>query len=304
MLSAPFLVFCASFFMKSLKLKIDPMKLFTLNVSTTKVFTSLIVALFLSFTVVHAQEAEGEKKITATSVYNEALALLKAKDFEAGLPLMKQAIELATTEENEKVLKLAKKNASKASYSLGKAKYKAKAYDEAMALYKEGLGYDSLNVSNIAGMGAVLKKQGKALEATDYLVQSAMMYKEKGKTQRVDNTMKSLNSMTGKAYTTDKFDEAIMIGEKALAVGEHASISYYLSRCYLEKGDKEKALELASKAVEIGTKEEKIEDKYYIAQAKAYAALGKKAEAIAAYEKVTGEKYLEQAQYQIGQLKG
>lgn len=263
---------------------------------------SLIAFFALSLTMVNAQDAE--KKVTATSTYNEALSLLKEKNYTEGLPLMKQAVELATTEENEKVLKLAKKNAAKGSYSLGKAKYKEKEYEEALKYYNEGISYDSTNATNIAGIGAVYKKQGKNLEATEFLVRSAKMYMEKGKDSKVASTLKNLNVMTGKAYTSDKFDEAIAIGEKALMLKDHASISYYVSRSHLEKGDNEKALEYATKAIEVGTAEEAVEDKYYIAQAKAYEALGKTADAIASYEKVTGEKYLEQAKYQIGKLKG
>lgn len=263
---------------------------------------SLIAFFALSLTMMTAQDAE--KKVTATGTYNEALALLKEKNYDEGLPLMKQAVDLAMTEENEKVLKLAKKNAAKASYSLGKAKYKEKAYDEALKLYNEGMEFDSTNTSNIAGIGAVYKKQGKNLEATDYLVQAAKMNMEAGKDKKVASALKTLNVMAGKAYTGDKFEEAIAIGEKALMIKDHASIAYYVSRAHLETGNNDKALEYANKAVEVGTTEEAVEDKYYIAQAKAYEALGNKADAIASYEKVTGEKYLEQAKYQITKLKG
>lgn len=278
------------------------MRLFAFNALKSKNLFSLIVLFAMTITFASAQDAE--KKVTATSAYNEALALLKEKKYDEGLPLMAQAVELAEAEENEKVLKLAKKNASKASYSVGKVKYKAGAYDEALKIYNEGIAYDSTNASNVAGIAAVYKKQGNKIEATNYFVQSALMFQEKGKDKNVDKTLKTLNVMTGKAYTGDKFDEAIAIGNKALTIKDHASIAYYVSRAYLEKGENDKALELATKAVDTATKNETMEDKFYIAQAKAYAATGMKTEAIAAYEKVTEEKYLEQAKYQIGQLKG
>jgi len=278
------------------------MILFAMNSLKSKSFLTLALLCAFSFSFLHAQDAE--KKVTATSSYNEALSLLKEKNYDEGLPLMKQAVELAETEENEKVLKLAKKNAAKASYSVGKAKYKAQDYDGALAVYKEGIAYDSTNASNVAGIAAVYKKQGKKIEATDYFVQSAMMFKEKGKDKKVDKTLKTLNVMTGKSYTGDKFDEAIAIGKKALTVKPNASIAYYVSRAYLEKGENDMALEMATSAIETATANSTMKDKYYIAQAKSYAAVGKKAEAIAAYEKVTEEKYLEQAKYQIGQLKG
>ncbi len=274
------------------------MKFIALN---AKSIFSLIAFFALSLTMINAQDAE--EKITATNTYNKALALLKEKNYDEGLPLMKQAIELATTEENEKVLKLSKKNAAKASYSVATAKSKAKAYDEAIAIFKEGIAYDSTNAKNFYGIGNALKKQGKSLDATEYLVQAATMYKEAGKEKNIKSIMKGLNSMSGKAYTSDKFEESITIGEKALAVMDHASISYYVSRSYLETGNNEKALEMATKAIEVSSAADAVEDKYYIAQAKAYVAMGNKADAIAAYEKVTGEKYLEQAKYQIGKLK-
>jgi tetratricopeptide (TPR) repeat protein len=246
------------------------MKFIALN---AKSIFSLIAFFALSLTMINAQDAE--EKITATNTYNKALALLKEKNYDEGLPLMKQAT----------------------------AKSKAKAYDEAIAIFKEGIAYDSTNAKNFYGIGNALKKQGKSLDATEYLVQAATMYKEAGKEKNIKSIMKGLNSMSGKAYTSDKFEESITIGEKALAVMDHASISYYVSRSYLETGNNEKALEMATKAIEVSSAADAVEDKYYIAQAKAYVAMGNKADAIAAYEKVTGEKYLEQAKYQIGKLK-
>ena len=278
------------------------MNLFAIKSFKSKSFLTLALLCAFSFSFLHAQDAE--KAATATSSYNEALALLKEKKYDEGLPLMLQAAELAETEENEKVLRLAKKNAAKASYSVGKAKYKAKDYEGAVAMYEQGIAMDSTNASNVAGIAAVLKKHGKNVEATDYFIESALMFKEAGKDTKVEKTLKTLNVMTGKAYTGDRFEESITIGKKVLAVMDHASIAYYVSRSCLETGENVLALEMANKAIDTATKGESMQDKYYIAQALSLVAVGKKDEAIAAYEKVTEEKYLEQAKYQISQLKG
>jgi hypothetical protein len=83
-----------------------------------------------------------------------------------------------------------------------------------------------------------------------------------------------------------------------------AATHYYVSRSYLEKGENDKALDHATKSISTGQASGKMKDKYFIAQAKAYSAMGKKTEAIASYELVQEGKYKEQAQYQINQLKG
>lgn len=110
--------------------------------------------------------------------------------------------------------------------------------------------------------------------------------------------------MIGKQYVAKNYDSTIEYGNKVLEFESVPEIHYYVSRSYTEKGEFDKALEQANKAIETGKASESLEDKFYVAQAKAYVGLGKKAEAIQAYEMVKDGNYVEQAQYQINQLKG
>ena len=64
----------------------------------------------------------------------------------------------------------------------------------------------------------------------------------------------------------------------------------------------EKALEHATRAIELSG--DTAPDKYFYAQATQLEGLGKKSEAIAAYKKITGEKYKAQAEYKISELGG
>ena len=260
-----------------------------------------MVFALVCFTLISGNTQEAAAK-TAAGAYNEGLALLKTKDYENGLALLEEALVIAEADENEKVVGLAKKNGSKAAYNLAKGKYKAKDYAAATTLYKRGMELNPDYASNYSGLANVLKKQNKLDEAIELYIQSGMMNKEAGKTKKVASTLKKLNVIVGKAYTGKEFDKAIEYGTQALTLGDAPSISYYMSRAMIEKGDHAGALESATKAITGAG--DKVEDKFYIAQALAYVGLGKKTDAISSYEKVTEEKYLEQAKYQIGKLKG
>jgi len=182
--------------------------------------------------------------------------------------------------------------------------YKAEKYDEAAKYYKKGMELDSMSAANVNGLATVYFKQDKKDESFQTYIQAVKLYQAEKKAKSVKNIFKRLNFLVGKSYTSDNFDQAIEYGEQALEIMPHASIAYYVSRAYLENGENEKALEKATIAVDQGMKDEAVEDKYYIAQAMAYANLGQKAEAIEAYSKVKEGDYYEQAQYQIKQLQG
>ena len=66
----------------------------------------------IAFGMVFAMNAQ-EK--TAAGLYNEGLALLKEKNYADGLVILEEALVKAEADENEKVIKLSKKNVSVAT---------------------------------------------------------------------------------------------------------------------------------------------------------------------------------------------
>ena len=116
--------------------------------------------------------------------------------------------------------------------------------------------------------------------------------------------MHSITVIVSKEYVAKNYDSTIELGKKALAMSDDAAIHYYVSRAFAEKGDHQAAFEHATKAIEVGTATEEMEDKYYVALAEANVGLGQTSEAIRAYEMVKDETYIEHAKYQINKLKG
>ena len=60
------------------------------------------ITLLLIMGIAFTSFAQEEK--SAASLYNEGLALLKAKDYAAGLPLIESSLEKATLDKNEKII--------------------------------------------------------------------------------------------------------------------------------------------------------------------------------------------------------
>ena len=83
---------------------------------------------------------------------------------------------------------------------------------------------------------------------------------------------------------------------------ENAEVCYYLCRAITESTVTEEAITYADKAISLSGAS--VDDKYYVAKAKAYEKLSKNDDAIAAYKLVTGEKYKPQAEYKIKELGG
>lgn len=269
-----------------------------MNKFISKITFSFIL-ICLSFLTLQAQESEK----SATSLYNEGLALLKEKDYTNGLPLMESAIEKATTEENEKVLELAKKNGAIAAYNVGRNAEKSGSEADAEKYYLKGIDLNPSYSSNYSALAGIYRDQDKTDLAVENYIKAIKVAKENEKVKKVDNNLKRLTTIVGKEYTSKNYDKAIEYGNAVNNEVPIHAIHYYVSRSYIEKADFKMALENAENAIKVGTEENENEDKYYVALALAHAGLGNKTEAIKAYEMVTDETYKEQAQYQISLLK-
>ena len=242
---------------------------------------------------------------SAASVYNEALAKLKAKDYEAGYPLMEEALKAAESEGNEKVLGLAKKNGAKAAYNLGASKRKAKAYDEALTLFDRGIELNPEYSSNYMGKAQALDSKGAKVEAVSAFLAAADLASAADKADRAAQLTKKASSIVGKLYTGKTYDKAIEAGKAFLAVKDNANVHYYLAKSLEKKKDMATASTHILKAVELaeasGTA---VPDKYYWAKGNILEANQQKQQALDAYKKISGEKYKANADYKIKELGG
>lgn len=266
---------------------------------TTKLF-ALIVMFAFSFTMANAQDAEA----SAASLYNDGLALLKEKKFTEGYDLMSKALEKATADENEKVIKLAKKNGAVAAYQAGNAALKAKDYDGAMTYYASGAEMNPGYASNFIGTGKVLNAKGDKVGAVAAFVDAAKVAKEAGDEKKITEAKKRSKQVVGKLFAAKKYADAIAAGQKIGEFGDMPEVLYYVSRCQSEEKDFEGALASADKSIAAGEAQGAIEDKFYVAKGLALEGLGKKADAIAAYKMVKEGDYKEQAEYKITELGG
>ena len=239
---------------------------------------------------------------TPAAAYNEGLAELKAKNYEAGLVSMEEALSLAVEGEDDKVIRLAKKNGSVAAYNVAKAKKEAGSLEEAIAMYQKGIDFNPENPSNYAGKASVIEATGDMVAAVEAYILTGDAYAE-SKPDRAEKMYSRAQNIVGKLYLEEAYDEGIAAGNNYLAIKpENAEVNYYISRCLIEKGQNEDALKHADQAITQAVAGESDIDKYYIAKGLSLENLGRNAEAIVAYKKVTGEKYKKQAEYKIQKL--
>lgn len=256
----------------------------------------LIVAIGASFNL-QAQDA------SAASLYNESLASLKAKDFQAGYDKVKAALTAAEAEENEQVLGLAKKNLAKATYYLGLQKLKEKSVDEALTLFDEGIAANPDYPSIYKGKAQALTAKEQPVEAVNMYFKSVELSEKAGKTKSIAKTIKKAESVVSKLYAKKKYDQAVAAGNAFLVLKDDShKVHYYMAKSLEKKKDAATALTHINKAVEMAGDE--IDDKYYWAQGTIAEKAGEKATALTAYKKITAAKYKENADFKIKELGG
>lgn len=252
-----------------------------------------VFTLFLGITM-SAQEK------SAASLYNEGLKLLKAKDYEAGLPILESALAKATESNDEKIIGLAKKNGAKAAYNLANSKKKAGAHDEAIDLYNKGIEWSPEYASNYKGVAAALEAKGEIVEAIKQYIVAGDKTTASGKADKAAKLYKKAQNMVGKIYQAKDYEGAVTAGKAFLKLNDNAEVAYYICRAITESSISDEAITFADKAITFSG--DTVNDKYFVAKAKAYEKLGNNAGAIEAYKLVTGEKYKEQAEYKIKTL--
>ncbi len=263
-------------------------------------FRNTLFILLISF--VMSTVGFGQEE-TAAGVYNDGLALLKAKNYEEGLAKMLTAIELAESSENEKVLELAKKNGSIAASNLGNTSYKKKDFETAMTYYTQGMELNPENSSNVIGMARAMNKLGQNIESVKAYIAAGDLYQADGKADRAQKSYKQAQNIVGQLYVDKSYDDALAAGEAYLGIRDGAEVRYYVSRSLIEKNENQLALDHINKAIELSTAKGKVADKYYMAQGMSLENLGRNDEAVSAYSMIKGDKYKKQAEYRISQLK-
>lgn len=240
---------------------------------------------------------------TATSLYNKGLASLKAKDYENGYAQIEEALKAAEAEGNDKVMSIAKKNGAKAAYNLGVAKLKAKAIDEASTLFTRGLEMNPNYSSNIMGAAQVLDAKGEKVAAVKKYFEAIALAKTNGKEKTATSMSKRAAGVISKLYKAKDYAQLVEAGKAYLSFTEDTRVNYYVAKSYEKQKDNASAVPFINKAVALAAATGKpVKDSYLWAQGNILEATGNKADAKAAYQKITGEKYKANADFRIKEL--
>lgn len=274
--------------------------MFFKRLTSLRVLAFSVIPVLCCLLVADALSAQDK---TAASVYNEGLSLLKAKDYEQGLTFMEEALTMGQEIEDEKIIELAMKNGAVAAYNVGNSRREADNFEGALKAYRRGIELNPEYSSLYEGVARTLDDQGDQIGAVKEYITAGDKGIAEGKEDRAESRYKRAATIVGKLFVGKDYDTAIAAGEAFLEMKmDDAEVYYYVARSQAEKGNNEAAIEHIIKAMEIAASE--TPDKYIYAQATSYEALGKNAEAIEAFKKITDETYKAQADYRIRELSG
>ncbi len=255
----------------------------------------------LSFSLmVQAQE----EAPSAATLYNQALEKLKAKDYNAALPLLQKAVEAADpeSETDQKVLALANKNGGIAAYKAGSSLRKADKNEEALEAFKAGTELNPDFYANYIGVAQAMEGLGEDAKAVKAYLEAAEVSKKSNKPDKAEQMMSKAENMIALAYAGKEWDKTMEMAQAFLEDTETADAHYYMAQALKGKGEFSNAVEHASKAVEMADQGDT--GKYYMVLAESYEALGQTSDALEAYKQIKGGKYTERAQYKINELSG
>ena len=272
-----------------------------------KLLFSLCLLLGLGLTV----QAQEETAASAASVYNDALATLKEKNYVEALALFEQALELAdsTQEVDQKVISLATKNGSICAYRAGSTLRKEGDLEGAVGAFERGIGLNPDNATNYLGKAQCLEDmEGKTAESVlAYIAageQAAASSDNKDKAPKLFEKAQNFSALA--FIKQEDYDQTIQLADVYLSAREAAGDGYiaaYYKAAALNRLDRnEEALPMIQMSVGALPEGEE-QDKYHLLHGMVQQALGNNDEAIAAYELVTGEKYKAAAESRINALK-
>ncbi|MCB9298690.1 MAG: hypothetical protein H6559_37075 [Lewinellaceae bacterium] len=239
---------------------------------------------------------------SAASLYNTGLEQIKAKNYTEALPLMEQAIEAADPEADAEVVKLAKRNGAIAAYYVGNDQRKSDDFETALATYDKGIAFSPGFYANYIGRAQALEGLGKVTESVSAYIDAGDVCIKSKKADKAEKMYSKAENVVAVAWGDKKWDATSEYAMAYLEKRESPEVHYYLAYAEKEKGNAEKAVEHADKA--IGLAGEGDASKYYMAKAESLEALGQAEAAVEAYKMVKDAKYNERAKYKINELSG
>ena len=184
-----------------------------------KNFLVLLIFSFFSLSII-GQTAQDATTPSAASLYNDGLAKAKAKEYVEALDLFEKAIASANPEEEKgaKIIRLSKKNGTRAAYGIGSAYRKAKDYDKALAAFETGILYAPEFYSNYKGKAICLEKMGdKSASIKSYLLAADIAVKA-NKADKAEKMVKKAENIVavtrGKKNGTTQFHMPMLFSKQ------------------------------------------------------------------------------------------
>jgi tetratricopeptide (TPR) repeat protein len=263
-------------------------------------FFALLFFSFLATSII-GQEAAAP---SAASLYNEGLAKAKAKEYIAALDLFEKAIAASNADEEKgaKIIRLSKKNGTRAAYGAGSTAKKAKDYATALAAYEKGIEYAPEFYSNYKGVAQCQNAMGDKATAIKTYLKAAELAEKAGKVEKAEPLVKKAANIVAVSRGKKDWDNTLAYAQAYLETNESPDVQYCLASAFHGKGDSAKAIEHVDIAIATSMDEDK--SKYLMLKAEAHEKLGQKNSAVATYKQVTNSKYLEVAQYRANKLSG
>ena len=271
----------------------------------TTTLSTFILLLVFSFTL------SAQDDPSAAALYNDALGKMKEKAYAAALPLFEEAIAKADTasDTGQKVIDLASRNGTACAYQLGNKKRKAKKYAEAIIYFDKGIAMNDEYFGNFLGRAQALEDLGEDIPAAvlAYVKAGDLASASSSNEDKAPALYRKAQNFSAVSYIKDEnFEDAIKFADvylEARPEGNDAYIAAYYKAAALNKMEKdEEALPAIQMAV-AALPDDEDADKYHLLHGLVQQALGNNEDAIAAYEKVVGEKYKAAAESRIAVLK-
>jgi tetratricopeptide (TPR) repeat protein len=198
--------------------------------------------------------------------YKTALAAYKAKDLDKAIQAFEKALSLAKEYDDQGIAKKIKPKLPALCYSRGRSLLKANKDKEANEYFDKAINLDDSYYNAYFGKSMVLRS-GDRTQMYEQLDKAIELAGEDSKSAKSfkKSTRLFLYKEAKANVKSKKYQQALTDAEKAIA--------------YAYKGAKDA-------------------DRIYVQIGKAYAGLNKKADACAAYKKVTGAKYKKVADYE------
>lgn len=261
---------------------------------------SLVLVAAVSVQPVSAQSADK----AAAEKYNEGLALLKEKNYEAALITFLETKQIADAAGDKGTAGKAENYAYRLCYNVGVGEIKKGDLDKALEFFEEGISMEPSYYKNYKGRATVYKAQGQEEAAMAAYIKTAEVAAESGELEERSKALSQAEGFVAKAVQAEDFRKVVKTGTAYLQFSETANVHYYLAHAYNQLGDYQDALKHAEHALELDQGSRASKAKIHFEQGEAYKNIGQFQEAMQAYSNAAYGDFKQRAEHELEVIGG